>query len=45
MNEGDSAYDEAVAAIRARSSHQPRMGLVLGSVPGRSGGTRWSSGM
>ena len=31
MNEGDSAYDEAVAAIRARSSHQPRVGLVLGS--------------
>ena len=26
-----TAYDEAVAAVRERSSHQPRVGLVLGS--------------
>ncbi len=31
VNGENPAYDEAVAAIRSRSSHQPRVGLVLGS--------------
>ena len=26
-----TSYDEAVAAVRERSNHQPRVGLVLGS--------------
>ncbi|MCY4525433.1 MAG: purine-nucleoside phosphorylase, partial [Anaerolineaceae bacterium] len=31
MNEHKSTYDVAADVIRARSSHQPRVGLVLGS--------------